>query len=58
MNPEFKSRALKGAGILLLASALAFGACKFYERNLSTDAFGKSASDWFDTYFPIEKPKY
>lgn len=58
MNPEFKSRALKGAGILLLAAALAFGGYKFYEKNLSIDALGKSASNWFDTYFPIEKLKY
>jgi hypothetical protein len=58
MNPEFKSRALKGAGILVLISALAFCGYKFYEKNLSTEAFGESAHEWFDTYYPIEKPKY
>lgn len=54
----FKSKVAKVIYTTLILGTLTFGGYKFYEKNLSTDAFGESVNNYLDTYFPIEKLKY
>jgi hypothetical protein len=57
MKPEFKRKALKGLIIASVASLLATGAYYGTKKldQYMLDQMGKSAADWFETYYHIPK---